>query len=87
MKNLDIDEEFDVPTEINRDELIDEIIRFSDIDFPDMDFDELTEKVGQIVDEHVENYTHTNGKVYVGDWDVFDNDLRRKVIRKLCADN
>lgn len=88
MKNLDIDEEFDIPCEIDRDELTDEVIRFYNIEFPDdMEFDEINEKVGQIIDEHIENYTHTNGKVYVGDWDVFENDLRRKVIRKLCADN
>ena len=83
MRDLNIDEEFDVPIEIDRDEIIDEIIRFSDIDFPEMDFDELKEKIGEVADEHIENYTHTNGKVYVDDWDVFDSDLRRKIIKTL----
>lgn len=87
MRDLNIDEEFDIPTEIGRDELVDEIIRFSDIEFPDMDYKELTEMVGKVVDEHIENYTHTNGKVYVGDWDVFDSDLRKKVYKKFNIDD
>lgn len=84
MRDLNIDEDFDIPTNIDREGLIDEIIRFSDIDFPDMGINELENKVGEIVDEHIEKYTHINGKVYVDDWDVFDHDLKNKVIKSIC---
>lgn len=85
MRDLNIDEDFDIPTNIDREELIDEIIRFSDIDFPDMDINELENKVGEIVDEHIEKYTHINGKVYVDDWDVSNVVNRYNLLTNTCS--
>lgn len=85
MRDLHIDEDFNIPTEIDREELADEIIRFEDW-VPDVSTEEEVEELREIIleaiDEQVEAYTHTNGKVYVDDWDVFDSDLRYKIMGK-----
>lgn len=86
MRDLNINEEFDVPTEIDREELADDIIMLGD-GFPETstqeEYEEFRNVILEAIDEHVENYTHTNGKVYVDDWDVFDSDLRYRVRRKI----
>jgi len=79
------DEDFNIPTEIDREELADDILQFADW-LPDASTIEEAEEMRKIIleaiDEQVEAYTHENGKVYVDDWDIFDSDLKYRVIGK-----
>lgn len=86
--DFSIDEDFNIPAEIDREELADDIMMFADW-LPDASTIEEAEEMRKIileaVDEQVEAYTHENGKVYVDDWDVFDSDLRYKIMGKWAS--
>lgn len=83
MRELDIDEEFDIPYPINKEQMIEDIIlspKYSDCD---VDYETFYSIVSEVVDEEIDFYTHVNGKVYIEDWGEFENDIDSRIVDKL----
>lgn len=78
MKDLMIDEEFDIPTTFDghkKDEYYQIFLENCEYDINSIPDDELDIAIMDGINEHLEDYTHLNGLIYVEDWDVFDSDL------------
>lgn len=93
MRDLHIDEDWDVPTEFDEDDkeqLLLEFIENCPYDTSDIPDDVFNSRIMQGIDEHLDYYTHTNGKIYVDDWDVFDLDLKVRltdIVKELLGEN
>lgn len=75
MRNLNIDEEFDFPVEIDREQMIEEIATSSKFSDENIEYDDFVKIISECLDKNIENHTHINGKVYIDDWSEFDEDL------------